>query len=94
MGEEGLVEEVYPIPQKCNIVHYELNINMYHIALYFRGPKLSRLQHAKQFHEIIFTISGMALTSYRVLQLQHLSYIRVGNYGGISLDKSLAKRSL
>ena len=30
---------------------------------YFRGPKLSCFEHAKQFHEIIFTISGMALTS-------------------------------
>ena len=36
---------------------------LYRIALYFQGPKLSRLEHAKQFHEIIFTISGMALTS-------------------------------
>ena len=54
----------------------------YRIALYFRGPKLSLLEHAKQFHEIIFTISGMALTSYRVLQLQHLSCIRVGSRYG------------
>ena len=35
----------------------------YRIALYFQGPKLSRLDHAEQFHKIIFTISGMALTS-------------------------------
>ena len=50
-----------------------------YVALYFRGPKLSHLEHAKQFHGIVFMISGVALTSYRVLQLQHLSYNRVGS---------------
>ena len=40
----------------------------------------------------------MALTSYRVLQLQHLSYIRVGSRymddDGISLDKRPGKAHL
>ena len=37
----------------------------------------------------------MALTSYGVLQLQHLSYIRVGSrYDGISLDKRPGKAHL
>ena len=44
-------------------------------------------------------ISGMALTSYRVLQFQHLSYIKVGSIHvdmddpGISLDKTEAWQS-
>ena len=38
--------------------------DIYRTALYFRGPKLSHLQRAKQFHEIIFTICVMALAHF------------------------------
>ena len=49
----------------------KISRNTIMIALYFRGPKLSRFEHAEQFHEIVFTISGMAL-----------NYIRVGSRYG------------
>ena len=58
---------------------------IYRIALYFRGPKLSRLEHTKQFHEIIFTISGMHGPSLlRVLLHQSWQYMD-GDGHGISL---------
>ena len=55
----------------------------YHIALYFRGPKLSRLEHTKLFHEIFFTISAWYGPSLlRVLQFQlHQSWQQIRMMG-------------
>ena len=50
----------------------------------FRGPKLSRSEHTKQFHKIIFTISAHFLESFSS------NYTRVGSRyddDGTSLDK-------
>ena len=69
----------------------------YRIALYFRGPNFSHFEHAKQFHEIIFTISGMALTLLESFSSNTLatSVLAVDmDDAGISLDRRPGKAHL
>ena len=57
----------------------------YRIALYL---KLSRLERTKQFHEIIFTISGMGPHFLESFSSNYTSELAVDmNDDGISLDK-------
>ena len=46
------IDLIGPLPETSRRNKY-----YYRIALYFRGPKFSRLEHAKQFSEIIFAVS-------------------------------------
>ena len=95
------IESVQSVLQEIAEV-LQQKVQNYRIALYFRGPKLSHLEHAKQFHEMIFTISGMGphfleSFSYNTLGPKVLATSELAvdiDHDGISLDKRLGKAHL